>query len=99
MKVYPEEITCLDVSKIKQLVVTCSKDKTIRIWNYLNLQLEVTQDFEEDATYVSFHPNGLHLAVGFRESFQIMNILEKSIVTHKTFALTGIKDVLYYFLY
>jgi WD40 repeat protein len=91
---HSEEITCLDVSKIKQLVATCSKDKTIRIWNYLNMQLEVNQDFDEDATHISFHPNGLHLAVSFRESFKLMNILEKSIVAYKEFAIGGIRDVL-----
>lgn len=94
---HSEEITCLDVSKLKQLVVTCSKDKTIRIWNYLNLQLEVVQEFEEDATHVSFHPNGLHLAVGFRESLKLMNILEKSIVVYKDFNISGIRDVNRYF--
>lgn len=91
---HSEEITCLDVSKIKQLVVTCSKDKTIRIWNYLNLQLEVIQEFDEDATHVSFHPNGLHLAVGFRDSLKLMNILEKSIIVYKEFPISGIKDVI-----
>lgn len=98
---HSEEITCLDVSKIKQLVATCSKDKTIRIWNYLNMQLEVLQDFDEDATHISFHPNGLHVAVSFRDSFKLMNILEKTIVPYKDFAISGIRDVrkIFYFYF
>jgi hypothetical protein len=57
------------------------------------MQLEVIQEFDEDATHVSFHPNGLHLAVAFRDSFKLMNILEKTISTYKDFQIGGVKDV------
>jgi WD40 repeat protein len=34
-------VTGMDVCIRKQLVVTCSKDKTIRIWNYATRTLEM----------------------------------------------------------
>lgn len=90
---HSEDITCLDVSRLKQLVATCSRDRYIRIWNYINLQLENSEMFEEEPIYVAFHPNGLHLAVLFREKFRLMNILEKSISVYREFPIFQPTDV------
>lgn len=38
---HSQAITGMDVCIRKQLVVTCSKDKTIRIWNYATRTLEI----------------------------------------------------------
>src|SRR5690606_5549896 len=74
-------INCIDVSRLKQLVATCSKDGYIRIWNYLNLQLENSEYFEEEPLYLAFHPDGLNLLVLFKEKFKLLSILEKSLLT------------------
>jgi cilia- and flagella-associated protein 57 len=39
---HTQEITGLDVCIRKQLIVTCSKDKSVKIWNYVNKTLEIS---------------------------------------------------------
>jgi WD40 repeat protein len=39
---HTSEITGLDVCIRKQLVVTCSKDRTVKIWNYAQKTLEIS---------------------------------------------------------
>lgn len=38
---HAREITGLDICIRKQLVATCSTDKTVRIWNYHNRTLDI----------------------------------------------------------
>ena len=57
------EITGLDTCIRKQLVVTCSKDKTVNIWNYETCQCEISHAFAEECLAVAFHPSCLHLVV------------------------------------
>jgi WD40 repeat protein len=45
---HSDSIVSVDVAKWKQLVVTCSKDKSVRIWNYVNLQLEAMNTYEDE---------------------------------------------------
>lgn len=81
---HSDEITCIDVCKLKQLVVTCSKDRTIKIWNYINLQNEISSDvLDEDPIGVAFHPNGLHIAALFKKKFRLFHLLEKSMIVYK----------------
>ena len=35
------EVTGLDICVRKQLIVTCSKDKSVRVWNYVSKKLEI----------------------------------------------------------
>jgi len=92
---HSEDITCLDVAKLKPLVATGSRDRYIRIWNYINIQLENSDMFEDEPTYISFHPNGLHLAVLFKEKLRLMHILEKKILPYRDFNLNNPCDVIY----
>ena len=57
------EITGLDTCVRKQLIVTCSRDKTVSIWNYETCQQEISHTFAEECLAVAFHPSGLHLVV------------------------------------
>ena len=90
---HSEDITCLDVAKLKPLVCTGSRDRYIRIWNYISLQQENFEMFDDEPTYIAFHPNGLHLAVLFKEKLRIMHILEKRIESYKEFTLNMPCDV------
>jgi len=80
---HSEEIVSLDCAKNKPLVATASKDRYIRIWNYVSIQLESSETFEEEPTHIAFHPNGLHLATLFRSKCKLMNICEKKIRVYK----------------
>lgn len=45
---HSKEITGLDICIRKQLVVTCSKDKSVKIWNYVTKNLELSTVLQED---------------------------------------------------
>jgi len=42
-------VTGLDTCIRKQLIATCSLDKTVRIWNYNDRKCEVLTTFSEEA--------------------------------------------------
>lgn len=90
---HSDDIISLHVSKWKQLVATCSKDKSVRIWNYVNLQLEAMKIFEEDIFQVSFHPNGLHLAILFSGRFELFDILENTLKPFKEIRTYNAKHI------
>jgi len=95
---HSEDITCLDVAKLKPLIATGSRDRYIRIWNYFNITLENSEMFDDDPTFISFHPNGLHLAVLFKEKLKLMHILEKKILPYREFNLNNPCDVFIFHL-
>jgi WD40 repeat protein len=39
-------------------VVTCGADRSIKVWNYLTLDLELSKEFEESVESVALHPTG-----------------------------------------
>ena len=60
---HKDVITGLDTCIRKQLVATCSKDRTVCIWNYKDHTLELMQSYQDECLAVAFHPSGLHLVV------------------------------------
>jgi len=61
------EITGLDVCIRKELIATCSRDKTISIWNYATKTHEITAVFPEECLALAFHPSGLHLVIALQD--------------------------------
>jgi cilia- and flagella-associated protein 57 len=90
---HSEEITCLDVCTLKPLIVTCSKDKYACVWNYLSQSLEISEIFEEEPVSVSFHPNGLHLIVLFKEKITLIDILERKFHINKEISIFSPYDI------
>ena len=83
----------MDVCIKKNLVATCSMDKTVKIWSYSSaqgLQLEINQSFNDEAFCIAFHPSGFHVVVGFADGIRMMNIFKKSLDTFKT--ITSVKN-------
>lgn len=76
---HKDYITGLDVCVRKQLVVTCSKDKTVHIWNYDTCQQEITHTFNDACLSVAFHPSGLHLLVATQDKVNMCNILSNQL--------------------
>ena len=70
-----EPITDMSVCPHKSLVVTCSRDRTIKIWNFVDSTLELSQRFAELPLSVSLHPSGSFLLVGFQTSVKLFSIL------------------------
>jgi len=68
----------MDVCLKKQIVATCSSDRTVRVWNYSakdELTPDIVQQFEEEAYSVAVHPSGFHMVVGFSDNIRMLNIL------------------------
>ena len=90
---HKNEITGLDVCIRKQLIVTCSRDKTVNIWDYNNRSLEIQTQFPEECLAVAFHPSGLHLVVAMQDKIQMCNVLSKSIVSFKSHPIKACTEI------
>lgn len=65
----------MDVCIKKNLIATCSIDKTVRIWNNNPPQLEICETFQDEAYSIAFHPSGFHVVIGFTDRIRMMNVL------------------------
>jgi len=90
---HTQEITGLDICVRKQLIATCSKDRTVKIWNYVNKTLEITYQLQEDALSVAFHPSGFHLIVAIQDKILLLNVLSKSLHQFKSLQIKGCREV------
>lgn len=68
-------------------MVTCGVDKTIRVWNYLTLDMELSREFEETVHSVALHPSGLNILAGFSDRVRLMNLLIDDIRTFREFPM------------
>lgn len=86
----------MDICIKKNLVVTCSIDKTVRIWNNAPNQtpsLEICELFNDEAYSVAFHPSGFHIIVGFTDRVRMMNVFQKSLKSFHTIAIKGCREI------
>jgi cilia- and flagella-associated protein 57 len=97
--IYPfhsRAISGLDVCIKKNLVATCSYDKTVRIWSYSpqNFKLDICESFQEEALSVAFHPSGYHIVVGFTDKIRMMNVFsEKKLSTFKEIPIKSCREI------
>ena len=68
-----EDIISVKDSKWKKLVTTFIYDKSVQIWNYINLKIKKFY-FWWWAFKVTFHPNGLFLGILFKKYIKYVNI-------------------------
>ena len=78
-------VTGIDTCIRKPLVATCSKDHSIRIWNYVEHTLEICKSFPVEAMSIAMHPSGLHILVGFTDKLRFMNLYGDDIKEFKSF--------------
>ncbi|XP_058246896.1 cilia- and flagella-associated protein 57-like [Hemibagrus wyckioides] len=88
-------ITGLSVCDSKTLFATCSKDNTVRIWNYKTNSLELQRKFPEEPTCISLHPNGLSILVGFSTKVCLMNLLVDRFHTVQEFDIQGCSECVF----
>ncbi|XP_050424212.1 cilia- and flagella-associated protein 57-like [Adelges cooleyi] len=70
-------IADLSTCKWKPIFMTCGKiDHTIRVWNYLNCSLILSQHYQEDIFSISLHPTGLYSIAAFtgKVEFQLVHM-------------------------
>lgn len=73
----------------KQIFASCSKDRSVKIWNYYELETteicgKISQYFAAEPLAVSIHPSSLFLAIAFQTGFEIYSILsDELLLLHK----------------
>ena len=77
----------MDICIKKNIIATCSLDKTIKIWSFNSqaneFKLEINQEEEHQAYALALHPSGFHLVVGFNSHISLMNIFNKTLAKYK----------------
>jgi hypothetical protein len=69
------EITGIDVALWKQVVVTCGKDRTLRVWNPVDKKMELTKEFDDEPLSLSVHPSGIYVVVAFTDKVKLLSLL------------------------
>ena len=90
---HSDSIISIDVAKWKQLVATCSTDKTVRVWNYVHYHLEAWAKYDDEPLKVAFHPTGLSLAILFKGSVKLVDILENTLQEYREFRIYQPSDI------
>lgn len=91
-------ISGMDVCIKKNLIVTCSSDKTVKIWSYspsMGFELQINQQFADDAFCVAFHPAGFQIVVGFFDRIKMMNIFQDSIQQYKDLPIKQCREIVF----
>ncbi|KAJ3074808.1 Cilia- and flagella-associated protein 57 [Podochytrium sp. JEL0797] len=86
------QITGMDTCIRKPLIATCSSDKSVRVWNYIDSSSELVKYFSEEAYSVAIHPSGLYILVGFSDKLRLMNLLIDDIRPFREFTIRGCRE-------
>ena len=87
------EITGLDVCMRKELLATCSRDKTVNIWNYATKSHEISHVWPEECLTLAFHPSGLHLIVALQDKINMCNVLSNQIESYKQIPIKSCNEI------
>ncbi|KAF0763554.1 cilia- and flagella-associated protein 57 [Aphis craccivora] len=83
-------ISSLSTCKWKPIFITCGKiDHTIRVWNYLNCSLLLSQQYQEDVFSVSLHPSGLYSVAAFTGKVEFQLVHTNGLKAWREFAVTS----------
>ncbi|KAJ7558943.1 hypothetical protein O6H91_04G062500 [Diphasiastrum complanatum] len=85
-------ITGLDVCLRKPILVTCSIDRSVRVWNYVERSCDLIKFFPEEIFSISLHPSGFHVLVGFSDRLRFMNLLIDDIRACKELGIKGCQE-------
>jgi len=91
-------ISGMDVCIRKNLIATCSSDKTVKIWSYspsLGFELQINQTFAEEAKCVAFHPAGFQIVVGFFDRIRMMNVFADTILPYKDILIKPCSEIVF----
>ena len=78
---HTESVEGLDVCINKPYVISCSKDKSLRVWDYKKRTQVIESLYDEEMYSVAFHPSGMHAIVSFVDKIKPINIFYDEIVS------------------
>jgi len=82
-----DKIVGLDVAIQRQVCITCSLDKTIRVWNLLTKQCETVRRFPDAPLSIALHPFGFLAAAVFMDKIRFLTLLKGELRTSKEVGL------------
>ncbi|KAG5674865.1 hypothetical protein PVAND_004810 [Polypedilum vanderplanki] len=80
-----DSIIDLSVCSWKPIIMTLSKDLTVRIWNYETMKVELIKKFLIDLRCISLHPSGFIAAIAFTDIVRFYQIQLRDLKLLKSF--------------
>ena len=71
---HSESVEGMDLSINKPYIITCSKDKSVHVWDYQNRIHVISKLFEEELFSIAFHPSAMHALVSTDDKIYPLNI-------------------------
>ncbi|XP_035778469.1 cilia- and flagella-associated protein 57-like [Anopheles albimanus] len=73
----------------KPIVMTASRDLTIRVWNYETMKVELVKKYQIEIGVIALHPSGFFAAVGFIDLLRLLQIQLDDLQETKSFNLAS----------
>ncbi|KAH8348773.1 hypothetical protein KR084_010987, partial [Drosophila pseudotakahashii] len=83
--IHTGEIIAMSVCAWKPIIMTASRDQTIRIWNYETALVELVRKFQVDVNIVELSLTGQMAAIGFSDQLRITQIFMDDLNIVKTY--------------
>ncbi|KAH8321415.1 hypothetical protein KR074_004246, partial [Drosophila pseudoananassae] len=83
--IHTAEIIAISVCAWKPIIMTASRDQTIRIWNYETALVELVRKFQVDVNIVELSLTGQMAAIGFSDQLRITQIFMDDLNIVKTY--------------
>ncbi|ALC42004.1 CG4329 [Drosophila busckii] len=93
--IHTAEVVDISVCAWKPIIMTASRDQTIRIWNYETAKVELVRKFQVDVNIVELNSTGLMAAIGFSDQLRITQIFMDDLNIVKTYNFPHCNDVRY----
>lgn len=71
---HSDSIEGMDTCVNKPYLITCSKDKSIRLWDYQARVHVISKLFEEELYSITYHPSGMHALVSTDDKIFPLNV-------------------------
>ena len=71
---HSESVEGMDLSINKPYLITCSKDKSVHVWDYQNKIHVISKLFEEELFGIAFHPSAMHALVSTDDKIYPLNV-------------------------
>ena len=94
---HSETISGIATGLKRSIVVTSSKDKTLRVWEYsssLNIvNLQICQTFHNEILAVALHPSGNYIIASFDDVIMFLSIYPKELRKFHEIPITFCKEI------
>ena len=87
------QVTAISTCVQKNIIVTSSVDKHIRVWNYVKRKIEIDAVFDEEIQAVSCHPSGLRIAAAFKYRLTMFCVLSTDLYPVQEFPVKHCKQL------